>query len=77
MATLTLHIPEDLKRDLEETKLLGWEDIAISAIRDRIKKLKSLNAMASKSKLTEEDALHLGRQLRKSVHERHAKEYGV
>ena len=75
MATLTIHVPEDLKRDLEETTLLGWEQVVIDALQERVSKLKILNAIAAKSKLTEKDALELGKKIKKGMHKRFMKEH--
>ena len=81
MATLTLTIPEDLKLDIEELKLTDWPVIAREALRQRVVQLRILNAIAAKSKLTEEEAIEfsvqLGRKVRKGIHEQHVQEYGV
>ena len=57
MATLTLTVPEDLKKYIQEHKLIDWEEVAREALWERINQLRILNAITSKSKLTEEDAL--------------------
>ena len=81
MATLTLTVPEDLKREIEEFKLVDWSTIARNAIQQRVAQLRVFNAIAAKSKLTEDEAeklaLELGRKVRKGIHERHVQAYGV
>lgn len=81
MATLTVTVPEDLKHDLEELKLIDWSKIAREAIQERVTQLQVLKAIAAKSKLTEKEALklsiELGRKVRKGIHERHVQRYGV
>ncbi|MBI1968916.1 hypothetical protein HYS49_03320 [Candidatus Woesearchaeota archaeon] len=81
MATLTLTVPEDLKRDLKRLHIFDWPAVAQEAIRQRVTQLRILNAIAAKSKLTEEEAIkfsvELGRKVRKGIHERHVKAYGV
>ena len=77
MGTLTLSIPDELKHEMEDSPEINWSEIARAAIRDKLLELKLLKSIASKSKLTEKDALELGRMLRKSVHERHVKKYGA
>ena len=77
MPTITLSVPEELKKQMDESKFINWSEVAREAIRERVSQLKVLNAIASKSKLTEKDALELGRKLRKAVHEHHVKEYGA
>ena len=73
MATLTLSIPQDLKEDMAEHSLIDWQEVARAAIWGKINQLRILNAIAAKSKLTEQDALELGRKVRAGIHERHVK----
>ncbi|HLD10585.1 MAG TPA: hypothetical protein VJB89_00760 [Candidatus Nanoarchaeia archaeon] len=68
MSTITLSIPEDLKREMDESKDINWSEVARSAIRDKIIQLKILKEITSKSKLTEKDALELGRKINKAMH---------
>ena len=75
MATLTVTVPEDFKDDMEEHKLIDWSEVARGAIREKINQLRILDAIASKSKLTERDALELGRKVRAGVHKQHLLKY--
>ncbi len=75
MATLTLAIPEELKRDLEQSPRINWSEVARNAIQQRVAQLKIVKAIAAKSKLTEEDALEIGRKINKSLHERLRREH--
>ena len=77
MPTLTLSIPQELKKDMDQAKEMNWSEVARAAIREKLSQLQILKVIASKSKLTEKDAVELGRKIRKAVHERHGKEYGV
>ena len=77
MATLTVTVPEDFKKDMQAHKLVDWEEIAREAIRERINQLRILEAIASKSKLTEKDAIDLGRKVRAGIHKRHIEKYGA
>ena len=80
MATLTLTVPEDLKRDLKLLKGIDWSAIAREAIRQRVAQVRLLNALAAKSTLSKKEALEfsvqLGRKVRAGVHERHVQKYG-
>ena len=71
MPTITLSIPEELKKAMDENKIINWSEVAREAIKNRILQLKILNSIASKSKLTEEDALEIGREIKKSMHKRY------
>jgi len=75
MSTITLSIPEDLKREMEEFKEMNWSEVARAAIRERVAQLAILKSITAKSKLTEKDALEIGRKINKSMHERFKKEH--
>jgi hypothetical protein len=69
MPTITLSVPEDLKREMDESKEINWSEVARVAIKTKITQLKILKTISSKSKFTEKDALELGRKINKSLHE--------
>ncbi len=75
MPTITLSIPEELKKDMDESPDINWSEVAREAIRKRVIQLKLFKAIVSKSKLTEKDALELGGKINKSLHERLRREY--
>jgi len=71
MPTITLSVPDDLKKDMDKSKFINWSEVAREAIRERISQLNILNAIAAKSKLTEKDALEIGRKIKKSMWKRY------
>ena len=71
MPTITLSVPEELKREMDKSKFINWSEVAREAIRQRIAQLVILNAIAAKSKLTEEDVLEIGRKIKKSMWKRY------
>jgi hypothetical protein len=73
MPTITLSVPEDLKRDMDESREINWSEVARTAIKSKVAQLKILKTISAKSKLTEKDALELGRKINKSLHENIAK----
>jgi len=75
MPTITLSVPSDLKQEMDKSKFINWSEVAREAIRERVAQLAVLNAIAVKSKLTEKDALEIGRKIKKSMHERFKKDY--
>jgi len=81
MATLTLTVPEDMKKGIEESKIVDWSAVAREAIRERLAQLRIVKAIAAKSKLTEEEALEfsimLGRKVNAGIHKRHLEKYGA
>lgn len=70
MPTITLSVPEDLKKDMDESKEINWSEVARAAIKSKVEQLRILKSITAKSKLTEKDALELGRKINKSLHER-------
>ena len=76
MAVITLSIPEDLKAEMDKTRFINWSEVAREAIRERVSQLRILNSIAAKSKLTEKDAIEIGRKIKKSMHQRYQEKYG-
>ncbi|MEK6938729.1 MAG: hypothetical protein AABX04_06815 [Nanoarchaeota archaeon] len=81
MATLILAIPDDLKQDLKELKVVDWPRIAREAIQQRVIQLRILKSISAKSKLTKSEAeklsIELGRKVRSGIHEKHVAKYGA
>lgn len=77
MPTITLSVPEDLKQEMDEFKEMNWSEVARAAIREKVAQLAILKSITAKSRLTEKDALEIGRKIRKGIHERHVKMYGA
>jgi len=71
MPTITLSMPDDLKKQMEEFKEINWSEVARESIRERISQLLLLNSIVKESKLTEKDALEIGREIKKSMHKRY------
>ena len=71
MPTVTLAVSKELKAQMEEIREINWSEVAREAIRRKILQLKLLNSIAAKSKLTEKDAIELGRKINESMHERY------
>jgi hypothetical protein len=75
MPTLTLAVPEDLKKEMDELPEMNWSEIARKAIAEKVAEYKLFKSIVSKSKMTEEDAVKLGRAVNKSLHERYKRLY--
>jgi len=70
MVSITLSVPEELKAEMDEHPEMNWSEIARQAIRDKIIILKKMDLLLSKSKLTEKDALDMGRKVNKAIAKR-------
>ncbi len=76
MSVITLSVPEELKKEMNEFVDINWSAVARVAIKGKLSQLKLLKLISSKSKLTDKDALELGKKINKSLHERFTKESG-
>lgn len=70
MDNVVLHIPSDLKRQMQKFEM-DWEDIALNAIAEKVRQISLLEAITEKSKLTENDAVEIGRKIKKAMWEKH------
>ncbi|HIK02360.1 TPA: hypothetical protein H1012_00760 [archaeon] len=71
MTSLTLSIPEELKKEMDRHPELNWSEIARQAIRQRLILLGKMDKLLAKSKLTEADALKMGREVNKALAKRY------
>jgi hypothetical protein len=71
MTNMTLAIPEELHRIMRQRKEIKWSEIARQAIQDRANKLELMDRLLKKSKLTEKDAIEIGRKINKGIVKRH------
>jgi len=70
MTELTVHLPEDLSSLIRRHASIDWAGIAGDAIRKAGAELELLESIASESMLTEEDALVLGKKVKRGMWEK-------
>lgn len=63
MVNVTLAIPNDLKQKMDDFAEINWSAVAREAINEKIKDLEFIKKFKSKSTITDEDAINLGREL--------------
>ncbi len=68
---MTLALPEELFTLMKKHKEIKWSEIARQALWTHAKKLELMNKILSKSKLTEKDALEIGRKINKEIAKKH------
>lgn len=71
MSNLTLAIPQDLKEKMARFPEINWSEVARQAIAEKTRLLERMQALLAKSRLTEQDAIHLGRQVKQRVWKHH------
>ena len=71
MVSITLSVPEELKREMDQHPELNWSEVARRAIREKITLLKKMDILLAKSTLTEKDALELGKKVNLTLAKRY------
>ena len=71
MTNMTLAVPEDLHEIMRKHSETRWSEIARKALWEHARKLELMDKLLAKSKLTEEDALDIGRKINKGIARRH------
>ncbi len=73
MPTLTLAVTEDLKQEMELLPELNWSEIAREAISEKVAEYKLFKSIVAKSKLTQKDALEIGKKINEGLSEEYKK----
>ena len=71
MTNMTLAVPEDLQQIMQKHKEIKWSEVARQAMWEKARKLELMEKLLAKSKLTEKDALEIGRKINKGIARRH------
>lgn len=74
MVSLTLAVPEEMKKDMDRYNDINWSAVARRAISERLEFLKEMDELTKNSKLTMRDAVRLGREVNKAVAKRYLKD---
>ena len=72
MPNLTLSIPVELYESMKKHPEIRWSEVARKAIAKRLGDLEALDAMLSKSTLTEQDVRELAERVNKGLWEKEA-----
>ena len=73
MAEIRIEISDELKDQMSKFSI-NWESAVESIIRNKLSEWERIRSIVSKSKLTEKDALELGRKVNEGISKRY-KEY--
>ena len=71
MVSMTLAIPIELKRQMDEFPEINWSETARIAFKEKVDDLRFLREFKSKSDMTEKDAIELGRKVNKALQKRY------
>jgi len=67
---MTLSISEELHQKMKQFNEIKWSEVARRAIEQRVYDLEIMDKIASKTKLTQRDALELAQKIKKSATQR-------
>ncbi len=67
MATLTLAVPDEMKREMDSFPEMNWSEVARQAFMQKIEDMEFLRKFKEKSKITESDAMRLGKEVSKDI----------
>ncbi len=67
MPNMTLSLPDDLHQELKAHPEIKWSVVVRQALRKELERLHAFDEMLSDSKLTEEDAVEIGRRIRRAA----------
>ncbi len=68
---ITLSVSDSTFEKMRGFPEIKWSEVARASIESRLEMLEALDALASKSKLTEKDALELGKKIKHGMAKRH------
>ena len=67
MTTLTLAVPDEMKKKMDSFPEMNWSEVARQAFRQKIEDMDFLRKFKEKSKIADSDALRLGKQVSKEI----------
>jgi len=70
MTTMTLAVADEIKQKMNAFPEINWSEVARQAFSQKLEDLEFLQKFKEKSKLTEADALRLGKAVSKAVSQR-------
>ncbi|MCL4365600.1 hypothetical protein M1590_04750 [Candidatus Marsarchaeota archaeon] len=71
MTNMTLAVPDELMTVMKKHKEIKWSEVAREALAEKADELKLMDQILSKSKLTEKDAIEIGRKINEGIARRH------
>jgi hypothetical protein len=71
MTNVTLAVPKELHAEMRKHPEVRWSEVARIAFQREVHRLHVIDRLLANSRLTEEDAVELGRKIRRSAARRH------
>ena len=67
MTTLTLALPDEMKKRMDSFPEMNWSEVARQAFTQKIDDMEFLRKFKEKSKINETDALRMGKEVSKEL----------
>ena len=67
MVNITLAVPDELKKKMDSMPEFNWSEVARQAFIEKMRDFEFIKKFREKSKLTEEDALKLGKEVGRAL----------
>jgi hypothetical protein len=71
MTNMTLAVPNDLMEVMKRHKEIKWSEVARQALNEKANELRLMDEILSKSVLTEDDAVRIGKMVNENIAKRH------
>lgn len=68
---MTFAVPKELYKIIKKHRDVKWSEVARQALWDKARKLELMDKLILKSKLTEREALEIGRKINKGIAKKH------
>lgn len=72
MTNVTLAVPKELHEEMRRHPEIKWSEVARQAFRAQLDQMNLLDRLLARSKLTDKDAVELGRTIRRAAARRHS-----
>ncbi len=70
MAVVTISVPDEMKKKMDGFEEMNWSAVARRAFEESLRDMEIIREFRKKSKLTEEDAIELGKKVNASLAKR-------
>ena len=70
MTSLTLSVSKELKKMMDKYPEINWSEVARQSIMQKLVFLSKMDRLLKNSKLTEKDAIEIGRKVNKGITKR-------
>ena len=75
MVSITLAVPEELKKEMDVHPEMNWSEIARKAISEKAAEFAVFKSIVAKSKLSENGALELGKKVNEGLYKKYKKKF--